>query len=699
MPLVDAVAKEAEEQADYHLPVDGLPSSVYASASILHKLMLVIQSYDQSRVAAERSFLTLSQRVAAASAAGERRVMILDFIDSLAPHSPRRRSRRRVAAPYLDLDVAEELYRKQVLHGAMKQRIATAAIGRICQDMLRSLTSDSSFEAALLTQVVEALGIERFVIERVGASSRWQNKVAAFDALGRILRAIPGGHVFGLVDLGTSRLVARYALDPHEPCWIQISALRLLVDLSPDDALDAFRNRLADTAGPPDNLFVRKAIVEAVAERYRDARGHDILVQLAERVDPSEYVRMRLVQALTTFETEESRDLLRQFLQDPQFEARPQVRAQAVIGWAVISRNAYVSGDEEASLEAATMLAWAVANADEPNVQRIASEECVALCEFARQMKGSPVIDAVANVLLEALEETVAKPDVDLRLRRWAGSAWGSILTRRLPEWDECAPTLHARIEAVREGGSLRLARSEAPVDEAVLGRILAELSRHSLGLYASYRRSHVRIVRGDRMRLSLWRVLHEVRRLSPDKRQGFPHTIGRVFRGSIRAHSEILGEITRTKVPGERYHIEAEDTWRRYVPLVDDYLSLCLLGGVGNVACLYSSTGVTTVSGPARWFDRLATFVRLSWNYARVADLRNAGPRERGVGGVHEYLRVMREKYGMTTTFTPYTYDDGERVRQLHDPTIKEPMAEGSPVAKGQAQAHNMMGPDPTRA
>jgi len=104
-------------------------------------------------------------------------------------------------------------------------------------------------------------------------------------------------------------------------------------------------------------------------------------------------------------------------------------------------------------------------------------------------------------------------------------------------------------------------------------------------------------------------------------------------------------------------------------------------------------------VSGPARWFDRLATFVRLSWNYARVADLRNAGPRERGVGGVHEYLRVMREKYGMTTTFTPYTYDDGERVRQLHDPTIKEPMAEGSPVAKGQAQAHNMMGPDPTRA
>jgi gamma-polyglutamate synthase len=695
MPFVDDVAREADQQPDYRVPVDGLPAAAHASASALHKLMLVVESYDQSRAASERSFLTLSRRVATTRSARERRVMILDFIHSLTPGQPRKRSRRAVSAPYLDLDVAEELYRKRILHGAMKQRIAIAALGRICQDMLRSLTNDGAVEQTVLARAVEALEIERFIMARVDASSRWQNKVAAFDALGRILRAMPGEHVFGLISLGTSRRVARYALDPYEHSWIQISALRLLVDLSPEDALDAIRHRLADTEGPPDNLFVRKAIVEAVGDRYRDESGHDVLTQLAERADPSDYVRMHLVRVLATYDTEDSRALLRRFLEDTEFEACPQVRAQAVIEWSGIGRSGYVTDDAETSLQAAAMLAWAVTNADEPNVQRVAAEECVALCEFGRQATASSSLDAVATVLLRALEETVADPSVDLRVRRWAGSAWGSILTRRLPEWDEVAPALHAQAASVPEGGAFRVRRSDLPIDEAALGRVLAELSRDSLGLYATFHRRHVRIVRGDRMRLAPWRILHELRHLSPDKRQGFPHTVGRVFGGAVRAHSEILGEITRTKVPGERYHIEGEDSWRRYVPLVDDYLSLCRPSLAGKVVRLYSSTGVTSISGPKRWFGCLRAFARLSWNYARVAELRNAPPRERGVGGVHEYIRVMREKYGMTTTFTPYTYDHDGGARRLHDRTIEDPMSEGSPTSTEHAHMGDIVGSD----
>ncbi|MBT3270866.1 hypothetical protein HN371_27240 [Candidatus Poribacteria bacterium] len=698
MPLVDLVARETEQRPDYRLPVDGLPADAYETASILRKLMLVIEAGDRSRASLERSFLTLSRQAAATRGDRERRVMILDFIDSLTPGDTRKRSRRRGAAPYLDLDVADELYRKRVLHGALKQRIAMAALGRICQDLLRALSYEG-VDATAIAQLIEALDIEQFIIARVDSAVRWQNKVAAFDALGRILRATPRDLVFGLTDLGTSRLVARYALDAREHAWIQISALRLLVDLSPDDALDAFRNRLADTEGPLDNLFVRKAIVETIGERYDDERGQQLLLDLADRGDPSEYVRMCLVRVLAASGTKDSRALLRRFLTDTEFESCPQVRAQAVIEWEGIARNAAVADDDVLLARGVRMLAWAVLGADEPNVQRVAAEECLALCEFRKQMTGSAAIDASADVLLRALAQTVADANTDLRVRRWAGAAWGSILARRLPAWDDYAPVLFAKLSELREGRSLRLRRRDLPIEEAALGRVLAELSRDSLGLYATVGRRHVTITRGDRMRRAPWRMLHELRHLSPDKRQGFPHTVGRVYSGCIRAHSGILGELTRTKTPGERYHIEPEDSWRRYVPLVDDYLSLCRFDLAGKTVRLYSSTGVTAISGPARWLDRLRTFAKLSWNYARVADLRNAPPREQGVGGVHEYIAVMRDEYGMATTYTAYSYEHDADTRTLRDVSIEEPMAYGSASTATDVRERELLTSDPAPA
>ncbi|MGB5199368.1 MAG: hypothetical protein WBR56_05660, partial [Sedimenticolaceae bacterium] len=178
----------------------------------------------------------------------------------------------------------------------------------------------------------------------------------------------------------------------------------------------------------------------------------------------------------------------------------------------------------------------------------------------------------------------------------------------------------HARQGKARNLRHLRL-DSEEP---GLLGRSLALLAQQDFGFDLERYRRGVRISRGNHFGFRLWRFLHELRNPGTDKRQAFPHTIGRVYRGNLRAASPITSELAQTKVPGEPLFIASEEGWRPYLPLVDEMISVLDQPRSVGPLQLYTSEGVTEVAPPAALWRRVRARLALTFGFSHYAQLRN---------------------------------------------------------------------------
>ncbi|MDA1190588.1 MAG: hypothetical protein O3A46_02765 [Candidatus Poribacteria bacterium] len=631
--------------------------------------MAVIESSNGRVRALDGHFQSLSVHLAETQRPEERESFIFDFLSVVTPNKRARRGDRRAFKRYMGFDVAEERYRRIVVHEKTLQKLALDLIGYSIELAFIELGD----EHAHYESVFDELKLQPFLLHAMQSGRRAQNQVAAFAALGRIVRALPSTGRFESLEFHTSRAVARYCLDTDENVWIQIGALQLMAEISRADAFRAFERRLLSPAEQPDDLFVRKAILEIIERRFLDDEGFELVRQVVARRDASDFVRVQLVKTLAQFDRNEARDSLQAFALDTSFEACPQARAQAVIEWSRIGWEASLRGDAVVLEQSIANLRGAVVEGDDAMVQRVAFEEIAHLCNQRELMSQKFSIDSVAKRALDALAEVVAHESTPTQVRRWAGDAWNQIVVHTLPEYQAFIDGAFQKIVSLRDGKSRIFRRRELPADETRLGRVLAYYTRRDFGVYVEFRGKYVRVTRGDRFRWAWWRIVHEARHLSPDKRQGFNHTVGRRYSGTIRAHSGIMGELTRTKVPGERFYIEDEDSWRRYLPLLDDYLSLCRRAYAGKEVRLFSSYGVTTIKGPRNPFKRWINFLRLSWDYDEIARMRNANPRDRELSDPRRYLETLRERFGFRTTFEPYGYTYGGWRHALNDPTLIE--------------------------
>jgi hypothetical protein len=119
------------------------------------------------------------------------------------------------------------------------------------------------------------------------------------------------------------------------------------------------------------------------------------------------------------------------------------------------------------------------------------------------------------------------------------------------------------------------------------------------------------------------WRWWFEFRHPSPDKRQAFSHTIGRLFDGELHVPSAIMAELAQTKVPGEPLHISTEGGWRPFLPLPDELTSSIELGHIARPFRIFTAEGITTITPPTGW-QRWRANLKLTWYFRHYADKRN---------------------------------------------------------------------------
>ncbi|MDH3694769.1 MAG: HEAT repeat domain-containing protein, partial [Gammaproteobacteria bacterium] len=462
---------------------------------------------------------------------------------------------RRAFRRWFGHEVVSERYMRRYAKGERLLSFTLDRLGVIAADVLQR-----DVEHGLDNW--PGLGMEALVEPYLTYDGDSRVRVAAFRCLARALAGIQSRGREGVVTDSTLRYVYRSAMDHRQDVWIQCEALDLMQHLSQDSLSTVIRYRLQN-CGEGDDLFVRRRCVYLLTRSVRrDPLLADLLPATLE--DPDPYVRQALAQGLAALSPVTASILLAPLIQD---DEEPSVRAAALNELEHLVTNTTLF---EKSLAA---LNHSLANESDSFVTRMALD-AIGRCHRILVETDAEKSQAWLEGLMVGMKNLHINAEA-LSIRRWAAHATERLWVQNSPIRLALFERVKQEVQRVERGRSVRVKVEDAKgLDQQTLGRILAAVSVDDHGLDLEQRPWGWNITRGHVRRFRTWRFIYEFMNSSTDKRQAFRHTIGRVFRGNIRAPSSILAELAETKVPGEPLTFDSENGWRPYVPLVDELIS-----------------------------------------------------------------------------------------------------------------------------
>lgn len=511
-------------------------------------------------------------------------------------------------------------------------------------------------------EIWKELDLEKMleVILEYGGDERL--RIAVFKCFAESIKVLPSSIRHQAVRDSTLNYVYRFALQPKQPVLIQLEALNLLAVLSVQNLKKALRFRLTKPAGK-DDIFIRHRAVALIGEYLHSSSRFQEFISVAIK-DPSPYVRQAipsaLARALTLSIFPVEKDVL-SYLKLLVFEdERHEVRAAAIL---IIPQ--LINGDNLLS-SLAELLCRVMREEAHPFVLRTCFKIFKDILQYFKEVDGRLAkqwVDKLVPVLID-----LHRGNQHLPVRRWAAQTINFsevILDVRLS-------SLYAQLNLILKQMKLGSRRSLpqklfSGFDDDQIGRVLSLLAEENGSLTLKCGFIRATLSKGDQFDFKLWRLIHEMLRPSPDKRQAHLHTIGRTYKGDIHVPAPIMAELTETKVPGEPLLQSSEAGWRPYLPLVD-LIQASLAGFSRRPIKLYTAEGRTDIHPPGGIFKRWWARTILTLSFARYAQLRNW--KDGSADPPTQYTDALR-KLGVDVGFSGYSFQEASS-EQYTDPSVK---------------------------
>lgn len=185
--------------------------------------------------------------------------------------------------------------------------------------------------------------------------------------------------------------------------------------------------------------------------------------------------------------------------------------------------------------------------------------------------------------------------------------------------------------------------------NEQLLGRLLSNQAQNYEAYNVSARKKSLQVQYGYKRGFRFWRLWHEFKTPSTDKRQSFNHMYARKPSAFMHVPSSTVAEISQTEVPGEPRFDEQQFSAREHLPLLDFLLSSLSQDNLKTPAKTYTPDGILIVTPPKSLFKRLYCYSWISFNYEKLNELRNGSEVEQ-----KQFLEILKSK-GFTLDFQPY--------------------------------------------
>ncbi|BBN80844.1 hypothetical protein PA25_08290 [Pseudoalteromonas sp. A25] len=186
-------------------------------------------------------------------------------------------------------------------------------------------------------------------------------------------------------------------------------------------------------------------------------------------------------------------------------------------------------------------------------------------------------------------------------------------------------------------------------IEPHVLGRTLSFLAQRRVGFNGKISKGKWHIKEGYRVARRLWRVIHELRHSSTDKRPGFSHTTARKPSAQLHIASCSIAEISETNVPGEPLYHLSEHSARVHLPLLDYILSILSQDNVSSPVFSYTPDGILEIAKPSSLLRRIYAYSYITLHFQQLDNLRKGGEFEQ-----QKYLEELK-KLGFTIQFKAY--------------------------------------------
>ena len=572
----------------------------------------------------QRDYVQYCAAYGRAASEQERRQTILDFAKKLGASGKQLRQDKRSFSRWFGHDAVCDRYRRR--HLALERHISFRLE---CMGNMASLVLSEDGEIVEYKRLWNRMALEPVVKPVLSYDGDQRVTTEAFRCLSKALMGMPREYQQKSVGEDTLQYIFRSALQPTQLVWIQCEALQLLQSLSPESLERALHKRLSQPLDDEDIFFRRRAVI-LMGNNFAN------LVQLEELLsivcdDPSPFVRQAVAEILPQASFANMQRYLRNFVLD---DSVVQVRAAGLL-----SLVRLISHDSAFEFALQLLLDSLTREIDDFAL-RVGLKS--ALGCFAALMKTGQRdrIDLFYREILPRVETLHQSAD-SLSVRRWASQTRERLWCLNNAEARACYREFKATVRQVEPGRSRRLPKNFSNIDDPTLGRVMSVLAQDDFGYEVESSWFGRFLTRGHIFGFRFWRLIHECRNPSPDKRQAHPHTTGRQFYGAIRAPSAIISELAETKVPGEPLYISDEDGWRGYLPLVDEVISVLPGNFSAQPVYLYSSEGVTELIPPRSWILRIRAWLQLTLNFRHYAHLRNW--KEDGQDSPDSYLQALQ--------------------------------------------------------
>ena len=610
-----------------------------------------------------------SRLMAQAEPGREQTDLLLHYAKELGATAASLRQDRRALKRWFGIDALGDRFARAQAHAERDLTLALRQLGQLGARFLAAPAS--SADGALLRW--RELGLEATVLPLFAHIGNVQVRIDAFVCLATALGSLPRAQQEGALGAQALQYIYRSALDAGLNVWMQCAALKLLQSLSPANFVTVATKRLR-TPQAGDDLFVRRRIVDVLVAQISDPAELGALLRVAAS-DPSPHVRQGVAASLSAAPLALVLELLPALLLH---DTEAKVRACAALQLPLLAsgKNAALVASGAYGAQAAQTATHVGSALPLTNwlAQALTQESAVFPLRVLLRVLEQCVIDAASrspqavepwllacNAALDKLHQRG-----EYKVRRWAAQTAEVLWLYGTPELIDFIAPLQAAVQACPPGSSRRLPRVFGALSALQLARMLAVLCQRDYGVSLEKTRFGWRLWRGHQFGFRLWRWWHEWRHPSPDKRQAFRHTIGRLFRGQLRVPSSILAEMSETKVPGEPLQLDTEGGWRPYLPLADELISALDEDFNADPLRIVTAEGVTEVRAPKGLLARLKAKTWLSFNFAKLAAMRNW--REESQANPNGYLQQVA-KLGFKVKFKPHEYASGWRWKP--DPAV----------------------------
>ncbi|GGI88150.1 HEAT repeat domain-containing protein [Legionella impletisoli] len=549
----------------------------------------------------------------------EKKLLLLNFSRKLGASDKDLKNDRQALGRWLDKEAMVERYKKQRSKLELQIILCLQRLEPLTKALLQSLHEKkfaNHWPEVNLSETLSTLlrydGNERVVVN-------------ALQAIKNIMACLPSSYRETFISHAMRFSILRAAFDPEKGTWVQCEAMSLIEYSSPKALLDLIGKRL-NHPNAGDDFFVRS---HAVSLLCRNASGETLneLIPVVLK-DKSPYVRQTLAKHYTQLPNEILIRLLNQLALKDDMAT---VRAMAIFNSLDLVSN------RDLFSPLVRLLKNVFSREEDEFVLRVTFKVIVNAHE--RLIK---VTSDSAQTWFDQFNPCLNKKHLEaqsIKLRRWAAQAMEVLWYQQCQGAQVLGERLKNIIEKLKPGQTTTLPKSllkETDLD--LLGRVMAVMSITDFGLYLEPRRFRIKLTRGSLFGFRLWRLLYELSHPSSNKRQGFPYTSARISRGTIRAPSAILAEVTKTNVPGEPLVIDEEGGYRPYLPLMDDILSSL---EQDKLIKLFTSEGITEIRPPKNPLKRLWAAWQLNLKFSQFARFRNW--QESSSFGPKRYLAAFR--------------------------------------------------------